>query len=227
MDALEKELEGQLKVIRLNIQDPIGRELTAVYGFNFTPTFILIDGGGNRNRPAGGNPRPAKGARRAQMNLFQRLRFNFWYFGNPPWDTGVSPPELYEFIDTHRPARAIDLGCGTGTNVITLAKAAESVTGVDFASRAIALARRKARAAHIQGKLRVGDATRLDGIEGPFDLALDMGCFHNIGERAAYLRELDRLLAPGGFWLMYQFVQAAPSLDEPGHRSGWAKMTWS
>ncbi|MBI5296544.1 MAG: thioredoxin family protein [Chloroflexi bacterium] len=47
VDALEKELDGQLKVIRLNIQDPIGRELTAVYGFSFTPTFILIDGGGN------------------------------------------------------------------------------------------------------------------------------------------------------------------------------------
>ncbi|MBI5296543.1 MAG: class I SAM-dependent methyltransferase [Chloroflexi bacterium] len=154
------------------------------------------------------------------MNLFQRLRFNFWYFGSPPWDTGVSPPELFEFIDTHPRGRAIDLGCGTGTNVITLAKAGWSVTGVDFASRAIALARRKTRAAHIQAKLRVGDATRLDGIEGPFDLALDMGCFHNIGDRAAYLRELDRLLAPGGFWLMYGFVQAPASLDGPGTSFG-------
>lgn len=47
VDALEAELEGQVHVIRLNIQDPIGRELTSVYGFEFTPTFIYFDAKGN------------------------------------------------------------------------------------------------------------------------------------------------------------------------------------
>lgn len=154
------------------------------------------------------------------MNFLQRLHFSLRYFGNPPWDTGISPPELLEFTRTHPPGRALDLGCGTGTNVITLAQAGWSVTGVDFASRAIALARRKIRAANVQAKLRVGDATRLDGIEGPFDLALDIGCFHNVPDRAAYLRELDRVLAPGGFWLVYAFVQAPASLDGPGTSFG-------
>lgn len=154
------------------------------------------------------------------MKFLQRLSFNFWYFGNPPWDTGISPPELLEFIDTHPAGRALDLGCGTGTNVITLARAGWSVTGVDFASRAIGMARKKARAANVQAKLRVGDVTRLDGIEGPFDLALDMGCFHAVNDRAAYLRELDRVLAPDGFWLMYGFVQTPASLDGPGTSFG-------
>lgn len=153
------------------------------------------------------------------MNLLQRLHFSLRYFGRPPWDTGISPPELLEFIAAHPPGRALDLGCGTGTNLITLAQAGWSVTGVDFAPRAITLARRKTRAAKLQANLRVGDVTRLDGIDGPFDLALDMGCFHNIGDRAAYLRELDRLLAPGGFWLLYAFVQA-PALDGPGSSFG-------
>ncbi|MFZ5878106.1 MAG: class I SAM-dependent methyltransferase [Chloroflexota bacterium] len=150
------------------------------------------------------------------MNLLQRLHFSLRYFGRPPWDTGISPPELLEFIDTHPPGRALDLGCGTGTNLITLAQAGWSVTGLDFAPRAIALARRKTRAAKVQAKLRVGDVTRLDGIDGPFDLALDIGCFHAIRDRAAYLRELERVLAPGGFWLMYGFVQVPASLDGPG-----------
>lgn len=142
------------------------------------------------------------------MNFLQRLGFNFSYFGSPPWDTGISPPELLDFIASHPAGRALDLGCGTGTNVITLAKAGWSVTGVDFASRAIGLARKKVRAAKVQAELRVGDVTRLDGIENPFDLALDIGCFHNMADHAAYLRELDRVLAPGGFWLMYGFLQA-------------------
>jgi ubiquinone/menaquinone biosynthesis C-methylase UbiE len=80
---------------------------------------------------------------------------------------------------------------------------------VDFAARAIGLARRKVGAAHLQAELLVRDATRLSGIDGPFDLALDIGCFHNVDDRAAYLRELKRILAPGGFWLMYGFLQTS------------------
>ena len=77
-------------------------------------------------------------------NLFRRFLFHYWYFRQPPWDTGISPPELLEFIQNHRAGRAIDIGCGTGTNVITLAQAGWDVTGVDFAPRAIKLAQQKA-----------------------------------------------------------------------------------
>ena len=47
VDGLEQELEGQLLVIRLNIQENIGRELAPVYGFEYTPTFIFFDAQGN------------------------------------------------------------------------------------------------------------------------------------------------------------------------------------
>jgi SAM-dependent methyltransferase len=143
------------------------------------------------------------------QNLFRRLLFHYWYFGQPPWDTGVSPPELLEFIDEHEPGRAIDIGCGTGTNVVTLAKAGWQVTGVDFAPRAIKLAKRKIAQAGIQAELWVRDATKLEGIAGPFDLVLDLGCFHVISRdgRDRYLEQLDRILAPDGFWLMYGFIK--------------------
>ena len=143
------------------------------------------------------------------QNLLRRLEFHYWYYRRPPWDTGISPPELLEFIQNHEPGRAIDIGCGTGTNVVTLAKAGWQVTGVDFAPRAIKLARKKVRQAGVQAKLLVEDATRLEGIHGPFDLAFDLGCFHGIPqkERAKYLEQLSRILAPGGFWLMYGFLK--------------------
>ena len=50
------------------------------------------------------------------MNFLRRLKFNLSYFGKAPWDSGISPPELYDFIATHPAARAIDIGCGSGTN---------------------------------------------------------------------------------------------------------------
>ena len=151
------------------------------------------------------------------QNLFRRILFQYWYFSQPPWDTGISPPELLEFMENHKPGRAIDIGCGTGTNVITLAKAGWQVTGVDFAPRAIKLAKQKLKRASVQAELSVNDATKLSGISGPFDFALDLGCFHGIAKdgQAKYLDQLDRILAPNGFWLLYAFLN--PGTPRSGH----------
>ena len=140
------------------------------------------------------------------MNFLRRLQFNFSYFRTPPWDSGITPPELFEFIQSHPAGRAIDIGCGTGTNVITLAKTGWQVTGFDFASRAIQLAKSKAKKANVQAKLFTDDATRMKNVTGQFDLALDLGCFHGLENKADYLTQLDRILAPNGFWLMYGFL---------------------
>lgn len=149
-------------------------------------------------------------------NFLRRLTFSLWYYFNPPWDSGVSPPELYDFIEKHPAGKAIDIGCGTGTNIITLAQAGWQVTGVDFVPRAIRSAKRKARKAGIEAEIRVRDVTNLKGISGPFDLALDIGCFHSLGDQKAdYLSEIERILAPGGYWLMYGFIKSAADQSGP------------
>jgi len=116
----------------------------------------------------------------------------------------------------HPPGRAIDIGCGSGTNVITLVRAGWKVTGIDFAPRAINIAKRKLKQAGLQARLSVNDATNLRGMPGPFDLALDIGCFHSIQKdgKGKYLKQLHRILAPNGFWLMYGFFKPDP------HRAG-------
>jgi SAM-dependent methyltransferase len=149
--------------------------------------------------------------------MLRRLNFSLWYlFGKPPWDSGISPPELLEFIAHHPPGRAIDLGCGTGTNMITLVKRGWQVTGIDFAPRAIGLAKRKMKRAGVQARVSVGDVTRLDGIDGPFELALDLGCFHGLPDRSLYLKQLNRVLAPGGYWLLYGMLNSEVESTRPG-----------
>lgn len=152
------------------------------------------------------------------QNLFRRLFFHYWYFRQPPWDTGISPPELLEFIKSQPPGRAIDIGCGTGTNVITLARAGWKVSGVDFAPRAIQLAKQKIRNSGVLAELSVRDATKLSGIRGPFDFALDIGCFHSFtqNDQLKYLEQLDRILTPGGFWLLYGFFRPNADHAPPG-----------
>jgi SAM-dependent methyltransferase len=142
------------------------------------------------------------------MRFLRRLFFNWMYYRRPPWDSGVSPPELLAFIASHPPGRALDLGCGTGTNAITLARHGWQVTGVDFAWKAIAQARQKARQAGVQVDFKVADVLQLPGIIGKFDLILDIGCFHSLDAtaRKTYVKNLGELLQPGGFFLMYAFL---------------------
>ena len=150
--------------------------------------------------------------------MLRRLIFNLWYFRKPPWDSGISPPELIQFIQTHPAGNAIDLGCGTGTNIITLAQSGWQVTGVDFASRAIRIAKDKLKRKNLKADLHVGDVTKLDHINKTFDLALDIGCFHGLNQtgKLNYLTQLDRILSPNGFWLMYGFFNPGTSRSALG-----------
>ena len=156
------------------------------------------------------------------MSLMRRLLFNLWYYRSPPWDTGVSPPELIDFMKGHSggsaPGRALDLGCGTGTNVITMAEAGWKVTGVDFATRAIGKARKKARRAGVEVELTVGDVTKEGVAKGLYDLVLDLGCFHSLTAdgRGAYVRNLERLISPGGTYLLYVFVKGDKETEGRG-----------
>ncbi len=146
----------------------------------------------------------------------RRTFFELGYLlGRSPWDTGISPPELLEFLESHPPGRAIDLGCGSGTNVVTLAQRGWQVTGIDFSHLAICRARRKARRAGVQVVLLVGDASDLSGVSGTFDLALDIGCYHGLSasQQERYTDSLSQVLRPGATFLLYGFERrdlAAP-----------------
>jgi cyclopropane fatty-acyl-phospholipid synthase-like methyltransferase len=142
------------------------------------------------------------------MSISRRLFFSFWYFRKPPWDTGVSPPELMEHIHSHPPGKALDMGCGTGTNVITLAQHGWRATGADFARRAIQIARKKARQANVEATFKVGDVTNIEESPEGFNLILDMGCYHSLNpkDRQAYRKKLIRLLAQQGTYLLYAFI---------------------
>lgn len=143
--------------------------------------------------------------------MLRKIFFTLWYlFRKPPWDTGISPPELVAHIASHPPGRALDLGCGTGTNAITLAKRGWQVIAVDFALPAIQLARGKARRAGVQVEFQAGDVTRLENVHGPFNLVLDIGCFHTLDQagKQRYVANLKRFLAPGGAYLLYAFFKA-------------------
>jgi len=145
-----------------------------------------------------------------------------YWLKRTPWDTQVTPPELLELV-TRRFAgggRALDIGCGTGTNALYLATCGFEVVGLDVSRRAIALARRKARVAGVKIDFRVADATRLPHLSGlgHFDLALDIGCFHVLSPsgRAAYALGLRQRIESRGVFLLYAFCPMQRSRRQMG-----------
>jgi thioredoxin-related protein len=46
VDGIEATCGNQMAVIRVDVQSEVGRQLGALYGFQYTPTFILFDGQG-------------------------------------------------------------------------------------------------------------------------------------------------------------------------------------
>jgi SAM-dependent methyltransferase len=140
-----------------------------------------------------------------------RLIYRLMYlFGKPGWDSGVTPPEVVEAFDSGDipPGTALDLGCGTGTNAITIAGYGRQVIGLDFAPEAIGRARRKAEQAGLAARVdfRVADVTRLAELNlPPISFALDMGCVHGLnadGQRR-YAQGLAGLMPAGARYMLY------------------------
>lgn len=142
-----------------------------------------------------------------------------WWFermyrrGSPPWDSGVTPPELVELVSAMEPGRALDVGCGTGTNVAYLAERGWDAVGVDFSPTAIAIARAKTDGLE-RAEVMLGDVTRLGDlpITGGFDLIYDIGCYHSLpgARRDAYAAGVASLAGDGCELIFFTFARRLP-----------------
>ncbi len=125
--------------------------------------------------------------------------------GSTPWDLPDPPPEVLEIAATLPAGRALDLGCGFGRAAFYLARAGWQVDGIDFVEIPIEEARRRAAGSGLTVTFHVADVTDLPFLDGPYDLALDVGCGHSLSETQweTYRATLQRLVRPGGIFLLY------------------------
>jgi len=121
--------------------------------------------------------------------------------GNLPWDTGRPSLELERVLRQNRieTCRALELGCGTGTNSVWLAQQGFEVTGVDVALLAVERANQRARAAGVQVRFLAADVLDLPDLGGPFEFFFDRGCYHAVRRSAPreYAPAVARQLAAG------------------------------
>ena len=142
--------------------------------------------------------------------------------GFKPWDTGRPDEYLVRAVrEQPIPAcRALEIGCGTGTNAIWLAEQGFEVLATDVAANALQMARPKIDEAGVKVTLLHGS---FPTDVAPFGFAFDRGCLHTLDEaeeRAAFAEQVASHLDADGLWLSIIGSTDGPPRDHgPPRRS--------
>jgi demethylmenaquinone methyltransferase/2-methoxy-6-polyprenyl-1,4-benzoquinol methylase len=107
-------------------------------------------------------------------------------------------------------ARVLDVACGTGDLALALASAGEGVVvGLDFCRPMLEIARRKAAVESRPPLFVEGDALRLPFADESFDVVTIAFGLRNLAGVEEGLRELLRVLRPGGRAAVLEFSSPA------------------
>ena len=92
----------------------------------------------------------------------------------------------------------LDVGCGTGVDLVRFARGGARATGVDIADSAIALARQNVAHRGLHAQLLVADGESLPFPAGHFDYVFAHGVAQYTGNGRRLVEEVHRVLKPGG-----------------------------
>jgi len=153
----------------------------------------------------------------ANPNLKERVRA-FWQANPCGTKFSDAPPGtrlFFERVAAHRYAtewhiplaadfaaardrRVLEIGCGLGTDGAEFARAGADYTGVDLTDAAVDLARRNFAWQELPGNFGTADAENLDFPSDSFDIVYSHGVLHHTPDTAGAVREVHRVLRPGG-----------------------------
>jgi ubiquinone/menaquinone biosynthesis C-methylase UbiE len=121
---------------------------------------------------------------------FERLVRGRFEYG--PW-----MPEALGYDETQG-LRVLDVGCGQGIDIYRYALAGAKATGIDLTPRHVELAQAHLAAMGLEAEIVEGDAESLPFEDSRFDRVSSNGVLHHTPDMPAALREILRVLRPGG-----------------------------
>src|SRR2546425_8297900 len=106
-------------------------------------------------------------------------------------------PEVMGF-DKFAGLRLLEIGCGMGTDLLQFARAGAKVTGTDLTPRSIEISRRHLTVYGESGDFAIADCETLPFAKESFDVIYSNGVLHHTPDTAGAVREIHRVLRPGG-----------------------------
>ena len=135
-----------------------------------------------------------------------------------PWDIDEPQPALVNAVGSDGlSGRVLDVGCGTGAHALWAAAEGHPAVGIDFSTKGIEQAQKKAEERGLDATFRVVNALDVPSDIGTFDTVLDSGLFHafQTEEREDYTRELGSIVSVGGRVFLVGFGEGAPEDGGP------------
>ena len=104
----------------------------------------------------------------------------------------------------------LEIGVGCGTHAELLSRRARQFTGIDLTDYAVACTTNRFALRHLDGRILRMDAEQMAFEDEQFDFVWSWGAVHHSADTSRILREVHRVLRPGGrvFMMVY-------------HRSPW------
>ena len=141
------------------------------------------------------NPLPREMMEHTYPILFRVEQTHWWHIGRRRILAGFVEAICRQVTD--RRPRILDVGCGTGANLIMLSKYGDA-EGVDISEDALAFCRERGL-----DKVRLGAGEELPYEDGTFDLVTAFDVVEHMDDDLAGLREMRRVLRPGGRVLLF------------------------
>ena len=132
-----------------------------------------------------------------------------------PNDLRIRPYEIQHVGDVAG-KDLLHLQCHFGLDTLSWARLGANVTGVDFSSEAIALARRLARELDLQARFVESDVYELpDNLQGTFDIVYtSRGVLGWLPELDGWARVISHFLKPGGFVYITEMHPVLGAFDD-------------
>lgn len=149
--------------------------------------------------------------REAKSTIEQRRSSTRRYFESvgPDWNVLRSEAQggdeglLYILDKIPSDGTLLDLGCGTGAFVQKLGRRSGETIAVDYSQAMLDEARRAVTELNIQVDFRLGYLEHLPVANDSIDTAVAHMVLHHIPDPVEAIREVHRVLAPGGtFWIV-------------------------
>jgi len=111
--------------------------------------------------------------------------------------------EMLSWANVTEAQQILDVGCGIGGSSLYLAeKFGAAVKGITLSPVQADRARERARSSAINAQFQVADALNLPFADHSFDLVWSLESGEHMPDKAKFLQECDRVLKPGGTFLM-------------------------
>jgi SAM-dependent methyltransferase len=159
----------------------------------------------------------------SEASKIRLLELDLARYQNPPADTWYPLEYAFYLLGDVRDKLVVDLGCGSGEEVVPLRQRGARVIGIDISPHLIAIARERLRKYGVDAELRIASAYETHLSDESADVVFCMSVLHHL-QLDRVKKEITRILKPHGVfivkepvrfsWTMKQLRRLFPSRED-------------